>query len=342
MISRVAESCFWLNRYVERVEVLSRMLGVNFAFQLDIELAATERWRPLVIVAGQEEDFLKRVEAPQADDGERVQEYLTWNEENPSSVYSSLRAARENARTIRETISLEMWETLNDLWVWLRSKDAHKLYERNRTTFYSRLRDQCLLFHGIAQATMLHEAPFEFMRLGTALERAGQTARVLDVRHHAVGPVDAAEEPPEAIAQWLTILRFCSGVEPFLKRRTAAPSGAAVAEFLLFDPAFARSVLHNLDRVGNFLELVSTGGTADTGRASRTLLAETRGQLASMSIETVLAEGLHETLTWIVETTAELSRAIHRDFFDPIVVRGSSQTQTQAQSSSQGQGQSSA
>ena len=220
MISRVAESCFWLNRYVERVEVLSRMLGVNFAFQLDIELAATERWRPLVIVAGQEEDFLKRVEAPQADDGERVQEYLTWNEENPSSVYSSLRAARENARTIRETISLEMWETLNDLWVWLRSKDAHKLYERNRTTFYSRLRDQCLLFHGIAQATMLHEAPFEFMRLGTALERAGQTARVLDVRHHAVGPVDAAEEPPEAIAQWLTILRFCSGVEPFLKRIT--------------------------------------------------------------------------------------------------------------------------
>ena len=113
------------------------------------------------------------------------------------------------------------------------------------------------------------------------------------------------------------MLRFCSGVEPFLKRRTAVPSGPAVAEFLLFDRAFARSVLHNLDRIGNFLRLVVPRGETTIGARSRTLLAETRDQLSSMTIQSVLHEGLHETLTWIVEIMAELSEAIHAEFFDP-------------------------
>jgi uncharacterized alpha-E superfamily protein len=317
MISRVAESCFWLNRYVERAEVLSRMLGVNVAFALDVELERAECWRPLVIVSGLEADFSKRFDARDADDAEIVQEYLTWDEDNPASVISSLRMARENARTIRETISLEMWETLNDVWVWLGERESRRLYDRDRIAFYLRLRNQCLLFHGVAQATMLHEDPFEFMRLGTAIERIGQTARLLDVKHHSVGPGEDTLESPTEIAQWLAILRFCSGVEPFLKRRTAVPSGRAVAEFMLFDAAFARSVVHNLERAANFLDLVSPPHSVSTGARSRALLAETRAQLESMSIDTVLSEGLHDTLTWIVDTTADLTRAIHDDFFDP-------------------------
>lgn len=319
MISRVAESCFWLNRYVERVEILSRMLGVNLAFQLDVDLADAQRWRPLVVVVGQEEDFLKRVEASEADDAEQVQEYLTWNEDNPSSLFSSVRAARDNARTIRETISLEMWETLNDLWVWLGEREARRLYESDRQGFYLRIRNQCLLFHGIAQCTMLHENPFEFMRLGTAIERAGQTARILDVHHHSVGAVveGRAEESPSEIAQWLAILRFCSGVEPFLKRRTAAPSGKLVAEFLLFEEAFARSVVHNLKRTANFLALVSPEESPAIGEPSRTFVAKTLKRLDEMTIATVLEEGLHEELTWIVGTTAELTNLIGSDFFHP-------------------------
>lgn len=317
MISRVAESCFWLNRYVERVEVLSRMLGVNLAFQLDVDLDEAERWRPLVVVTGQEADFLKQTPKELVDDPERVQEYLTWSEENPCSLYSCIQAARNTAKTIRETISLEMWETLNDLWVWLGEREARKLYRNDRQAFYSRLRNQCLLFHGIAQVTMLHENPLEFMRLGTALERVGQTARVLDIQHHAVGPVlDGAPESPTEIAEWLAILRFCSGVEPFLKRKTAVPSGHSVAEFLLFDRAFARSVMHNLDRTANFLELVRPPAPSSIGDRTSTLLDETRNQLSSMTIDIVLAEGLHETLTWIVDMTRQLSLAIHEDFFD--------------------------
>jgi uncharacterized alpha-E superfamily protein len=316
MISRVAESCFWLNRYVERVEVLARMLAVNLEFQLDVELHDAERWRPLVIVTGEEADFLKQTAPHLIDDAETVQDYLTWSEDNPSSLRSSLRAARENARTIRETISLEMWETLNDLWVWLGDAGARRLYQRDRQAFYQRMRNQCLLFHGVAQATVLHEHPFEFMRLGATVERVGQTARILDVKHHSVGPTRDVEETPTEIAQWLTVLRFCSGIEPFLKRRTAAPSGRAVAEFLLFDRAFARSVLHNLDRTGNFLRLVRPPRPTEIGEGSQRILSQMRDQLAGMTIDTVLQSGLHEILTWIVDTTAELSRAIHADYFD--------------------------
>lgn len=333
MISRVAESCFWLNRYIERVEVLSRMLGVNAAFQLDVDLPDADRWLPLVVVTGQEADFVSRTKPELTHDPETVQHYLTWSEDNPSSLYSSVRAARENARTVRETISLEMWETLNDLWVWLGDRASDRLWQNDRQAFYARLKNDCLLFHGVAQATMLHEDPFEFMRLGTALERVSQTARILDIKYHVIGPTRGAEESPAEIAQWLATLRFCSGVEPFTKRVTAVPSGKAVAEFLLFDPTFPRSVHHNLARTGNFLQLVRPPGLPMAELEGETLLRETLAEFRSMTIDTMLADGLHEKLEWIVDVAVELSNAIARDFFAP-APKGPgkpSQTQTQTQ-----------
>jgi uncharacterized alpha-E superfamily protein len=228
-----------------------------------------------------------------------------------------LRAARENARTIRETISLEMWETLNDLWVWLGDRAARRRYESDRHAFYVRLRDSCLLFHGVAQATMLHEDPFEFMRLGTALERVGQTARVLDIKYHSVGRTETIEETPAEAAQWLATLRFCSGVEPFLKREGRSLSGAAVADFLLFDPAFPRSVLHNLERTRNFLALVRPPMPTLVGESSQALVSEALETLRGMTIERVLERGLHEVLTSLVETTGRIGNAIHADYFDP-------------------------
>lgn len=320
MISRVAEACFWLNRYVERVEVLSRILGVNAAFQLDSGLDDEACWRPVVIVVGQEKDYLERI-APtisDASEGEVAQEYLTWDEENPSSLRSSLRFARENARTIRETISLEMWETLNDLWVWLGERDAWKLYKRDRAAFYLRLRNQCLLYHGVSRNTMLHEDPFEFMRLGTALERMGQVARILDIKHHGVAQAPHVEESAEEIAQWLAILRFCSGVEPFLKRHNSAPSGRAVAEFMLFDPAFARSVRHNVDQLCELLGMLAIDVDEGVGVRALTLAQEIRGDLSRATMDSVLERGLHEVLTRLVEQSAELSEAIYRDFLDPV------------------------
>ncbi len=334
MISRVAESCFWLNRYVERVEVLARMLSVNLSFQLDVAMADAERWRPLVIVTGQEEDFVRRIDAGKLDDAEAVQEYLTWDEENPASLASSLRFARENARTIRETITLEMWEALNDLWVWLAEPAARKLYRSDRQAFYLRLRNQCWLFHGIAHATMLHEDPFEFMRLGTSLERAGQTARLLDIKHHSIGPTRPGEESPLEAAHWIATLRFCSGAETFVKREDRILGGRAVADFLLFDPTFPRSVIHNLLRARNFLGLVRPGRGDTRGSASEAIVAKTLDELQAHDVDSVLERGLHEVVTHLVNATAEICETVRVEFFDPVLLTASwthDQVQTQTQ-----------
>ncbi len=316
MISRVAESCYWMNRYVERVETLARILDVNLSFQLDVDLPDAERWRPIVVVTGQEKPFLEETPADRVDDAEIVQRYLVWSESNTTSIRSSLFWARENARTIRETISLEMFETLNDLWVWLGARTTQRLYDQNRHGFYLHLRDGCQLFHGVSHGTMLHEDPFEFMRLGTALERVNQTARVLDVKHHAVGP-DSGVEMPDSAAQWLATLRFCAGFEPFFKRAENVLAGGAVAGFLLFDRSFPRSVHHNLLRARNFLTLVRPPPPSTVGEGSWRCLGEMIDRFEALSTEEVLRRGLHEVLTWVVENAARVGDQIHADFFDP-------------------------
>ena len=279
MISRVASSCFWLNRYMERAEVTARMLSVNLAFQLDVDLPHADRWRPLVIVSGQQEHYLEHTPEEKLEDADTAQEYLTWNPDNPSSIGSSIAAARENARRTRETISLEMWETVNDLWLWFGQKATRRLYKADRHAFYTELRNRCLLYHGVAEATMLHDEPFRFMRLGTTLERAGQTARILDVKHHSLGPTRADIETPSEAAQWLATLRFCSGVEPFFKRELQSFSGRAVADFLIFEQAFPRSVRCNLDRAKNLIRLIR-GAEQHVGPRSH---AAVKGMLVRLS-----------------------------------------------------------
>ena len=316
MISRVAESCFWLTRYLERIDTWSRLLAVNSSFSLDIPQVTPERWRPLVIVVGQEEDFLERFGEDVIEDAEIVQRYLVWDAENPCSLLSSARAVRENARTTREVISVEMWELVNEFWLWLNGRSARRLYDRDRDAFYARLNSQCLMFHGTCYSTMLHDLPYTFITLGRAVERAGQTARVLDVHHHALHERDGRSAADAA--QWIAILRSCAAYEPFFKRTSSVLGGAAVAEFLLFDRTFPRSVLHNLDRAGVFLQQLSRERPEVLPSASRHAHERLRGSLLQMDVEDVLHVGLHETVTMIVDGTADLCSAIQADFFPPI------------------------
>jgi uncharacterized alpha-E superfamily protein len=316
MICRVAESCFWLTRYVERVATLARLLEVNNTFQLDVHLTQAEVWRPIVIAVGQEEQFLARFGASAIDDGEAVQEYLTWDREHASSIYASLRWARENARTIRQVMSVEMWETVNDTWLWLTSRPARRLYHRERDAFYGHLSKQCMLIHGVCYSTMLHEEPFVFMRLGRAVERVGHTARILDVKHHSLGD-DTREENTADAAQWLAILRSCSALDTFFQRSANVLSGPAVAEFLLFDRTFPRAVLHNLDTARDLLLRLAKSDPPDLRRPSRQRLDRLRGSLLQMSGPIVQELGVHKVCTQIVDDTAVLCEAIHADYLDP-------------------------
>ncbi len=211
-----------------------------------------------------------------------------------------------------------MWETVNDLWLWSAEQASRRLYEDDRHAFYQHVKNQCLLFHGVAEATMLHDEPFRFMRLGTTLERAGQTARILDVKYHSMGPGESEgdiESPTEA-AQWLATLRFCSAVEPFFKREVETFSGRAVAAFLLFDPALPRSVRCNLQRSRNLLGLIRMPHS-EIGQRSAAKIDDMLKKLDGLSREPGAIKELHQLFTWLVDTTAEVCGLVHDEFFDP-------------------------
>ena len=342
MISRVADSCFWLTRYLERIDTWARLLDVTSSFSLDVDIQGPGRWRPLVIVVGQEQDFLERIGEAEIENAEVVQHYLVWDDRHPFSLYSSARAMRENARTIREVLSVEMWEAVNESWLWLNSRSAKRLFDRERDAFYQRLSSQCMMFHGICYSTMLHEDPFTFIKLGRAVERGGQTSRILDVRHHALHDRPPGEELPVDAVQWLAILRSCSAYEPFFKRASNVLNGPAVVKFMLFDRTFPRSVLHNLDRARGLLLRLQEGDSTPLTSRSWEALERFRGSILQMDMGDVHRMVLHETLTWVVDETARLCDAIHGEYLEPSLdslrahVRrdartGQSQAQFQAQ-----------
>jgi uncharacterized alpha-E superfamily protein len=314
MISRVADGCFWLSRHLERVDTLARLLNVHHALHIDAGLRVARRWRPLLEVTGQEAHFGTRVGEGAFEDGEAVEHYLTWDPEHPASLYSATRGARENARSVREIMSVEAWEAVNDLWLWMRGPRARRLYQRNRSAFYERFVRSTVLFHGVSHATMLHDEPFSFMKLGRAVERAGQTARILDVQN----PSDdrTVDEEPDT-TPWLAILRSCCAFDPFFRRGTQPLSRSAVARFLLFDRAFPRSVLYNLDEARTLLFFLRRDDPTGLPRRSWDALERFRGSLLQMHIADVERRGLHASLTWIVETMAQLCDAIHDDYLDP-------------------------
>ena len=225
-----------------------------------------------------------------------------------------MRSARENARTIRETISLEMWETLNAFWLWLGEDDTRTVYDNERQAFYDEVNDRCHLFYGVAYKTMLHEEPFEFMRLGQNLERAGQTARILDIQHHALG--GGTRAPVEAVdaAEWIAILRTRYAYEPFFKKRRTSLGGPAVAEFLLRESGFPSSVAHTVTNAQAALNRIRPDDSP-IGRRSADLLNMLRSAVVGLDLTRAIDNDIHESLTLIVDRVAEVSQALGEEYF---------------------------
>jgi uncharacterized alpha-E superfamily protein len=177
------------------------------------------------------------------DDGELVQRALVWDEERAASLLRSTGAARENARAIRDVLSGDVWETVNELHVWFGQPQAQAEWHFQRDAFYRRVRQGTQLTLGLLRSTMLHDTALDFIWLGVLLERVGQTARLLDVHHHALASVGRAHHVVET-SVWLALLRACSGIEPFMKAHAGRVSGAAVARFLLGESRFPRSIAY--------------------------------------------------------------------------------------------------
>ncbi|NJK33170.1 MAG: alpha-E domain-containing protein [Deltaproteobacteria bacterium] len=297
--------------YLERAESAARTLGATRETMLGAERREPISWLPMIIVAGEQQRFAELIGEAKAEDGEIVQEYLVWDTRTLSSLHTTVRAARDNARSIRDHLTQEAWEQINGLYLWMKSTDAREEYERDRHGFYARIRRSMLLLTGIMRSTMLRDDALEFIRLGAVLERAGQTARILDVHHHAI----TGGRPHLVVdtALWLSLLRACAGFEPFMRRNRGKVSGEAIAEFLVLEPRFPRSVRYSLDSAAARIKEIRYPGEGPGERTQERL-----GQLRGWLIEdgpAELGEGrIHDLLTRVVDDVHAVAEEIGRDF----------------------------
>jgi uncharacterized alpha-E superfamily protein len=309
MISRVADHCFWLGRYLERAENTARVLEVNQTLLLDFAVPLEQQWQPLLIISGIHD-------MPEDADGETVQNHLTWEPENPASIACSIAAARENARNIRDVISAESWERLNYYYLWMQSNQARALYHSDRNAFYSEIKHINQLITGISEGTMSHGEAWEFFQLGKYLERACQTARILDVKYHILLPTVDQIGTPVDNAHWVAILMSCSGYEPFHKQRPGSDPGTAVSDFLIFDSIFPRSVRFCLGKCRAAAYAISGRPVGRAGNEVEHDLNDLVAWLNLTRIDDFVHAGLHEALTSIIDRIHRIGETIHRTYFD--------------------------
>ncbi|MGE3808194.1 MAG: alpha-E domain-containing protein [Gemmataceae bacterium] len=310
MISRVAEHCFWMARYLERAENAARILEVNRTLLLDFEVPLEQQWRPVLIISGIHD-------WPGEPNADAVQEHMTWELDNRSSVLASISAARENARIIREVISGDMWERLNFYYHWLQSPETRALYNTNRSDFYNQVKRIAQLIHGISEGTMAHGEAWEFFQLGKFLERACQTARILDVKYHILLPTAEQVGTPVDNAHWVAILTSCSGYEPYHKKQWGTvDASVGVADFLILDPLFPRSALFCLRECRKAARAISGLPGEQPGDSVEQQLDGLLDWLESITIHEIVHAGLHEVLTRVVNQTHDVGDAIHRTYFD--------------------------
>ena len=303
MISRVADHCFWFGRYLERAESTARLLQVTSTLALDSDLTQLECWQPVIITAGEQERFLELRGDDAEGDAEAVQEYLTFNEDVPVSLSRSIAAARDNARSVREVVSLEAWESINELHLWMQSPAARAAYEEHRYGFYKHVRREAQLCMGLLRGAMLHDAALDFIWLGLLLERTGQTARILDVHHHALTASRTEVRPVVEVALWLSLLRACYGFEPFMKMHHGIVTGQAVASFLIFEARFPRAIRHCVRRAREGLAKVRPPGASRSPLPAFTRLQELEARLDAQATEPLDEPGVHALLTIVVDET---------------------------------------
>jgi uncharacterized alpha-E superfamily protein len=332
LISRVADCCFWVGRYVERAEAVARQLRATLNLALDGELTQRQCWQPAIVVAGEEAAYLAHMAAQghpnalseAATDGEAVQRHLVWAPSSPVSLARSVSAARDNARQTRDVLSSEVWESINELHLWMSGGEAAEVYERSRDDFYRRVRQMTQLTLGLLRSTMLHDTVLDFIWLGVMLERTNQTARLLDVHHHAFaahgngdGHGHRVAEPHQVVetAIWLALLRACSGVEPFMRSHTGAIAAGTVSRFLVTDWRFPRSIAYCVRAAAERFAYLRPPADVDyPGGASLAALTRLDAWVSGLAPNDGGGYGaagdLHTVLTRIVNETAAICDTI--------------------------------
>ena len=325
LLSRYAEAAFWMARYMERAENLARILDVNETFSRDSR--GDQNWRSVLQLYADEARYIERNEAVTP---ERVIYFYTLDLENPGSIIFALRAARENARTLRPLISTEMWTQVNIFYNRLRALKPEDLSEPRLTRFCSFVKESCQTHTGVAEGTLYRDAGWSFYHLGQALERADQTTRLLDVKYHLLLPNSTDVGSPADVSQWNAVLRSAAGYHAYRRIHPSGLSPETVAGFFLFNSVFPRSVLACVTSMDRLLSDLRSDHGLSAGKTAQEVLRELCVTLMTDSAADVIARGLHQYLDRTQLKLISVTEGLARDFFRPetgAVAEGAGQRQ---------------
>jgi uncharacterized alpha-E superfamily protein len=314
MLSRTADHLYWMARYTERAENIARMLDVTYRVSL-LPNRSDRGWRAALSITGLEDAFARRSGELTA---ENLLRFMALDPENPSSIYSCVRAARENAHAVRGTLTSEVWETINTTWLEMRNRRLPGLLGAEISDFFEWVKFRSHLSRGVTVGTMLQDEAFNFTRLGTFLERADNTARILDVKYdYALLPSEEEAGSAADYYEWGALLRSVAAFEIYRKVYRDLITPIRVAELLVLRDDMPRSLHRCMNEVYGILTTVANSQSKETERRA----GELHAALHFARIEDIVAAGLHDWLTDFLGRTADLGNRIAADFLLPMTVQ---------------------
>ena len=310
MLSRVADSIYWMNRYMERAENVARFVDVHLHLQLDAAFGADEQWAPILATTGDHAAFDERYPAPTR---ESVLRFLSFDEDNPNSIVSCLRAARENARAVREIISSEMWEQVNRAYLMVRDAAGSDALESPHE-FFTDVKKASQLFVGITYLTMTHSEAWHFGRLGRLLERADKTSRILDVKYFLLLPTVNDVGLAYDDIQWSALLKSASAFEMYRKKHGLL-TPTKVVEFLLLEGKFPRAIRYCIVKAERSIYAITESPMKMGESPAERAIGAMRATLDAGDVQGIVGGGLHEYLDAFQTRLNAASEAIYETFF---------------------------
>jgi uncharacterized alpha-E superfamily protein len=312
MLSRVADSLFWLGRYVERAENYSRFIDVNFNLTIDLPPGIEEQWEPLVAATGDRELFLKFYEEDFT--RENVILFLAFDDRNLNSIISAIAAARENARIVREVIPRETWEVLNDLHHFVQKAAKRKIWRNeDPEDCFKQIKNRIQLLSGIAYDNIPRNQGWYFTKIGQHLERADKTSRILDVKYHYLLPSVEEVGSPLDFLHWTALLKSVSGFNSYRQiYHKIDPS--YIVDYLVLNRYFPRSILYCLMTVENSLHAISESSHGFSNLAEKQI-GNLRSTLEFSEVSDVFEYGLHEYLDKLQLRLNHISESIYDQYF---------------------------
>lgn len=311
MLSRVADAMYWMNRYLERAENYARFIDVNFNLMLELPPSISTQWDPLITATG---DLNLYQSLYQEVDKSTAIYFLGFDEKNPNSIYSSLWNVRENARTVRPEITNEVWTQINHLYLLVKEEISRKSWlKKDPRSFFREIKNGCMMINGIFDASLSHNHGWHFGKIGQLIERADKTSRMLDVKYHMLLPSAEEVGSPLDLVQWAALLKSVSAFDMY-RKRFGKLTTAHIAEFLILDGEFPRSILCCLQFAEQSLHTI-TGNTMGYSSNAERKLGLLKAQLEYADIHEIINSGLHEYLDNFQYQLNDASMAIFDTFF---------------------------